>query len=153
RAYALKPGAFGQVRLPAIVHWNARHFVVVERWSPQRVVVVDPGLGRRRLTAADFAAAFTGVALTFEPGPHFERPRPAAPSIWRHYLKAVFAAPGAAGLLAQVVGASLLLQALGLALPLFTQVLVDRVLPFRSTHVMPVLGLGMVVVVLTQMVT
>jgi ABC-type bacteriocin/lantibiotic exporter with double-glycine peptidase domain len=153
RAYALEPGAFGQVRLPAIVHWNSRHFVVVERWSPQRVLVVDPGQGRCRLTAADFAAAFTGVALTFEPGPRFERRRPAAPSIWRHYLKSVFAAPGAAGLLAQVVGASLLLQALGLALPLFTQVLVDRVLPFPSTHVMPVLGLGVVVVVLTQMVT
>src|SRR5262249_51624403 len=104
-------------------------------------------------TSAEFAAAFTGVALTFEPGPHFERRRPAAPSVWRHYLKSVFAAPGAAALLAQVVGASLVLQVLGLALPLCTQALVDRVRPSRATRVMPALGLGMLIVVLTQMGT
>jgi ATP-binding cassette, subfamily B, bacterial len=44
------------------------------------------------------------------------------------------------------------LQALGLALPLFTRVLVDHVLPSRITNVMPFLGLGIGILVLTQMV-
>ncbi|WP_345148688.1 hypothetical protein [Nonomuraea rubra] len=33
-----------------MAHWEFSHFVVVERWSPDRVDVVDPGAGRRRLT-------------------------------------------------------------------------------------------------------
>src|SRR5262249_20797671 len=100
KAYALEPAAVGHIRLPAIAHWHNRHYVVVERWSPQQVGIVDPADGRRRLTAEEFAAGFTDVVLTFEPGAAFERRRPAAPSVWRHYLKSVFAAPGTVGLLA-----------------------------------------------------
>jgi ABC-type bacteriocin/lantibiotic exporter with double-glycine peptidase domain len=61
--------------------------------------------------------------------------------------------PGTLGVLAQILGASLFLQVLGLALPLLTQVLVDHVLRFHITNVMTALGIGMVILVLTQMVT
>jgi ATP-binding cassette, subfamily B, bacterial len=58
---------------PAIDHWNFEHFVVIERWSPQQMEIIDPGSGRRRLKPTQFEAAFTGVVLTFEPGVHFDR--------------------------------------------------------------------------------
>ena len=41
-AVAISAAQFGRIPLPAIVHWQFDHFVVVERWSPKRVVVVDP---------------------------------------------------------------------------------------------------------------
>src|SRR6185503_12717692 len=46
RAVSVDPANFRHVQLPAIVHWQFNHFVVVQRWSPGRVAVVDPATGR-----------------------------------------------------------------------------------------------------------
>ena len=150
RAYSAQPGDFRDVPLPAIVHWNFNHFVVVESWSPRHVDIVDPAAGRRRLRPAEFDAGFTGVVLTFEPGTGFAPSRHPSRSSWmRHLLQYVGRTPG---LLAQILAASLFLQLLGLALPLATKVLVDQVLPFRLTSLMQVLGLGMLILVLAYAV-
>jgi HlyB family type I secretion system ABC transporter len=153
KAYSVEPDDFRYVRLPAIVHWNFNHFVVVERWTSRQVEIVDPALGRRQLTADAFDAGFTGVVLTFEPGVRFERRGATDHSAWRTYAESVLRASGLLSTLGQVLGVSLLLQLLGLALPFFTQVLVDRILPFRLVNVLSILGLGLLVMILTQMVS
>src|SRR5581483_2442751 len=71
RAISLPQGDFRFVTLPAIVHWSFNHFVVVERWSPRAVDLVDPALGRRRVSANEFDANFTGVVLMLEPDAQF----------------------------------------------------------------------------------
>ncbi len=151
RGFSVDLPDFHHIPLPAIAHWNFNHFVVVERWSPAGAEIIDPAAGRRRLSAKEFDQGFTGVVLTLEPGVHFERRR-AVPSAWLGYLGRVLRTPGTRAVLAQIVGASLVLQVLGLAVPVLTKVLVDQVLPFRITSVMTVLGLGLGVVVLAQLV-
>ena len=150
RAYSGEPVDFKYVSLPAIVHWNFNHFVVVERWSLHRVDIVDPAGGRRRLTPAEFDDGFTGVILTFEPGIHFERRRNSQRPAWHGYLKQIVHIPTMLRVLMQILGASLLLQAFGLGLPLFTKVLVDQVLPFQMTNIMLPLGVGLVIMVFAQ---
>ncbi|MBA3711877.1 MAG: peptidase domain-containing ABC transporter [Pyrinomonadaceae bacterium] len=149
KAVSIEPADFKYVQLPAIAHWNFNHFVVVERWSATKFEIVDPAAGRRRITAKAFDAGFTGVVLMLEPGVQFERRRGTGKRSWRHYLKYVLDKPG---LLVQILLASLFLQVLGLALPIFTQVLVDQVLPFRITNAMNILAIGMILLVLTQLV-
>ncbi len=151
KAFALQPADFDRVPLPAIVHWDFEHFVVVEHWTPRGVTIVDPGAGRRRLTPDEFSDHFTGVVLACEPGPDFDRRRAGAPSQWRAYLRALLAQEP--GVLAQVLAASLVLQLLGLAVPVLTQVVVDEVLASRLTELLPIIGLGLGVVVLSQLVT
>src|SRR5581483_6774972 len=51
RAISLQHSEFNHVTLPAIVHWQFNHFLVLERWSPKGVVVVDPAGGRKKLTS------------------------------------------------------------------------------------------------------
>src|SRR5262245_51355466 len=63
RAFSAPSADFTHVPLPAIGHWNFDHFVVVERWSPKSADIIDPAEGRRRITADQFDAAFTGVVL------------------------------------------------------------------------------------------
>ncbi|WP_214413343.1 peptidase domain-containing ABC transporter [Sphaerisporangium fuscum] len=151
KAFSLEPEDLARIPMPAVVHWEFNHFVVVERWAPDRVDIVDPGLGRRRLTAEEFNEGFTGVVLAFEPGPAFRRGRSSAASTWRRqFLKTLLMRRR--GLLAQVVLASLLLQVLGLALPLFSQVLVDQVLPMGAGTLLAVLGGGILLATLTQFV-
>jgi ATP-binding cassette subfamily B protein len=151
RAYSVTLDDFKYIPLPAIVHWNFNHFIVVERWSPKRVAIVDPALGRRKLTAAEFDEGFTGVVLTFEPGVQFQKRGATGKSMRRQIVRELLRTPGTPVILLQVLGASVILQALGLVMPLFTKVIVDQVLPRQMTDIMAILALGMLALVLTQM--
>jgi ATP-binding cassette, subfamily B, bacterial len=153
KAYSVGLADFRHAPLPAIAHWSFNHFVVVERWSPTAIDVVDPAVGRRRLTTSEFDEGFTGVILALEPGVEFEPRRTSSWPSWRGYLRYVLQAPGTRGLLAQLLGASLVLQVLGLAVPVLTKVLVDQVLPFRIVDVMGMLGIGLLILVVAQLVT
>ncbi len=153
KPYSVELADFKYVPLPAIIHWSFNHFVVAESWSSGGATIVDPAIGRRRLTADEFDEGFTGVVLTAEPGTQFE-PHKRSNRRSRHgYLRHILTAPGTRGVLAQVLGASLLLQLLGLALPVLTKVVVDEILPFRITDVMTILGIGLLIIVLAQTVT
>ncbi|MEU7898594.1 peptidase domain-containing ABC transporter [Nonomuraea sp. NPDC049152] len=139
RAFSLAPEDLARVPLPAIAHWEFNHFLVVERWAPDRVDVVDPAQGRRRLTAEEFGAGFTGVLLVFEPDAGFRRGTSSMASAWRReFVRTLFRRRR--GLLAQVIAASLLLQLLGLALPLFSELLIDTIVPSRAAEVLSLLG-------------
>ena len=59
RAIALQEDDFRFVTLPAIIHWEFNHFLIVERWTPKYVDLVDPAIGRRRVTAQEFDRSFT----------------------------------------------------------------------------------------------
>jgi ATP-binding cassette subfamily B protein len=152
RAVSLQRADLRFVQLPAIVHWEFNHFLVVERWSPRYVDVVDPAVGRLRLTHGEFDAGFTGVILLLDPGEGFRRSADPSRGAFRAY--AVQYLRQAPGVFLQVLGASLLLLLAGLALPLLTRLVVDQVLAFRLTELMPVLGIGILVLFLvTVLVT
>jgi ATP-binding cassette subfamily B protein len=151
RALSLKENDFRFVSLPAIVHWEFNHFLIVERWSPKAVEVVDPALGRRRLTAQEFDDGFTGVVLVLEPGAHFEREsKPAKLSLGTYARNYLQQAPMA---ILQVIGASLLLQLLGLIVPLLAEVSIDQIIPLKMISALDLFGLGMIMIVLAQLVT
>ncbi|MCP3166923.1 peptidase domain-containing ABC transporter [Myxococcus sp. QH3KD-4-1] len=153
RRYSVTLANFHRIPLPAIVFWEFNHFLVVERWTPTHVDVVDPARGRRRLTAAEFDAGFTGLALSFEPSLQFQRRKHSGESSWRTVLSYVVGVPRFGAFLGQIFAASLMMQGIGLSLPLLTQVVVDRVLPYRAVDLMTVLGLGMGVLVVAQGLT
>ena len=150
RAFSMEPSNLAEVPVPAIIHWNFNHFLVIERWSPDSVKVVDPAVGRRRLTAEEFNAGFTGVVLTMEPGADFQRKRSDDKLTWHSYLRSLLQTPGTKGFLAQLMAASALLQILGLVFPLFTMVLVDTILPTQAMSLLVTLGIGMIILVLAQ---
>lgn len=150
RALSLQPEGLAQVQTPAIVHWNFDHFLVLERWTPQLVEVVDPAVGRRRLSSAEFNAGFTGVILLMEPGAEFQPQRAQGKLSWHSYLRRLLQTPGATGMVAQILGTSALLQVLGLLFPLFTLVVVDTILPAQDVSALMVLAAGMVILVLSQ---
>lgn len=148
RAISLQQNDFKNVTLPAIIHWQFNHFLVVERWTPTKVTVVDPASGRRHLTAEEFSSGFTGIVMMFEPGLEFER-RPKRPKLTlQTYAKQAFSqAPGA---LVQVLLASLVFQALGLLPPYLTEMIMDKIIPFKLNSAMTLLGAGMIMLLFSQ---
>jgi ATP-binding cassette subfamily B protein len=151
RAVSLKENDFRYVTLPAIVHWEFNHFLIVERWTPKYVDLVDPALGRRRVTAEEFDNSFTGVVIMLEPGVQFNRTSAEQHISLRTYaMNYVKLAPMS---LVQIIGASLLLQIFGLIVPLLTAVAVDQIIPFKLKDTLVLLALGLFILLLAQLVT
>ena len=129
--------------LPAILHWRFGHFVVLERLTRRGAVIVDPGSGRQWVSRAELEEAFTGVVLVFEPGEEFV-PAGSPASPWRRYLALAMQARGA---LVKLFSLSVVLQIFGLAFPILTVVLVDRVLPAARVSALAALTAGAAAVV------
>jgi energy-coupling factor transporter ATP-binding protein EcfA2 len=68
RAVSLQKNDLRLVSLPAIIHWEFNHFMIVERFSAAWVDVVDPAMGRRRLSTEEFWNGFTGIVIMLELG-------------------------------------------------------------------------------------
>jgi ABC-type bacteriocin/lantibiotic exporter with double-glycine peptidase domain len=159
RSYGLRTRAisvkeekeFRFVSLPAIIHWNFNHFLVVENWSPGYVDVVDPALGRVRLSMEEFDQSFTGVVILLEPGTTFDRQGTPAKVNLRTYAASYIRQAPIAFL--QIIGASLLLQVFGLVTPILTKVTIDQIIPFGLKDVLVLLGIGMIIVLFAQLVT
>lgn len=148
RAISLRQNEFRGITLPAIIFWRFNHFLIVERWSEKWVDVVDPALGRRRLSAKEFDAGFTGIVLMMEPGAQFTSYTTAKHlSLWS-YLKSVFLFPK---FVFQVLGASLLLQLLGLVFPLLTKLFFDQIIPNQLESMMSIVGVGILLLALAQL--
>jgi len=150
QAFAMKAEALAGLSGPAIIHWKHSHFVVLERYAPGRIEIIDPGAGRRLVPSEEFQESFSEVALIFELTPGFEKSAAVAPNLLFEYLKRAASLPGTFGLMAQILLASLVLQMFGFAAPFFTKLLVDQVLPARGFSLLSVLGAGAVCVALAS---
>ena len=130
-----------EMQLPAIIFWAFQHFLVVEsigkRWGKQRVRINDPASGPRWVDLAEFDSGFTGIVLTFEPGPDFTRGGHRT-----RVTQALLSRRISTGrALPLVLLASLLLVVPGLITPAFYGFFVDRVLPSASSgYLGPLLG-------------
>ncbi len=143
RGVRLEMGDLEFLEPGAILHWEFSHFVVFEKVAKGGVEIVDPAMGRRRVTMQQFGRSFTGVALLIEPSEDFEPARRRSRGTWRHHRRLL----ESSGLLARVVTTSVLIQILSLALPLLIGLVVDRVVPHGDYHLLAVLGAGLVMVV------
>ena len=67
RAFRANAKALRSLSSPAILHWEGTHFVVLQAWAHDgRAIVLDPYLGRRKLTFAELASAYAGVFVKAE---------------------------------------------------------------------------------------
>jgi len=125
KGFKVESSALRQMPLPAILHWNFNHFLVLEGFgSKGRVYLNDPAYGARVVTEQELDASFTGVALTFEPGPAF-RPGGERPSFVASLRRRLTHSRGG---VAYAVLAGLALVVPGLVTPTFARVFVDDVL-------------------------
>ena len=128
-------------KLPAIVHWRGNHYIVVYRVTRNKVIVSDPKIGRRHLTRQEFVEEWNGYTLLLTPTAKFKQVPEAERNVWKYFqlLKPHWL------VLLEIVAASLMIQMLGLITPIFTQILLDRVVVQRSTSTLIAIGAGLIV--------
>ncbi|MBA2525626.1 MAG: peptidase domain-containing ABC transporter [Pyrinomonadaceae bacterium] len=138
-----------KVELPAVAHWEGFHYIVLYEAGPDRVVVADPAIGLRKLSREEFEKGWTGYLLLLTPTPRLENVTESKTTFGRFLplLKPY------RGLLFEIFLASLVLQLFGLATPIFTQVIVDKVLVHKSTSMLNILLIGMLLIAIFQTAT
>lgn len=135
--------------MPVIAHWQGKHYVVVVQVEDRHVTVADPSIGLLTYTHADFLKGWTLNAVLLKPTEALFAQEESKPSFGRYWA---YFASHKQGLF-HLVWLTLLLQVIHLALPLFTQRVIDRVLigrQYEDLNVMLVVMLG--VSVLTMLV-
>jgi ATP-binding cassette subfamily B protein RaxB len=139
--------ALGKLRLPAILHWDMNHFVVLTRADGQRATILDPARGKRVLPMDELSRHYTGVAAELSPASGFaardEREKVSVRQIFG-------SAQGLHGTIAQILVLSLALEVFAIASPFFVQIVVDRVVVGRDEDLLTVLGVGFALLALMQ---
>jgi ABC-type bacteriocin/lantibiotic exporter with double-glycine peptidase domain len=127
----------GLLKTGTILHWEFNHFVVFDRIVKQGVRIVDPATGPRDVPLAQFAKAFTGVAIELTVTPRFTKAK-AERGRLKRYVDELMSEKG---LFTRVIVISLALRLIALALPLMTGMIIDRVVP-RSDYSLLYVCLG-----------
>lgn len=128
-----------EVRLPAIIHWDMNHFVVLKSVSANKAVIHDPAQGVVEYSTKELSQHFTGIALELEPTSSFEKRDEKAKlrlsSLWSSLR-------GLSSSIVQVLLLSIVLQLFVLASPFYLQITVDEVLPGFDFDLLLVLAIG-----------
>ena len=145
RALRLELKEMRRLQKPAILHWDLNHFVVLESVNGRFATVVDPAVGRRKLSRKEIGRHFTGVALELSPTQDFApveaRTKTRLRDLWSRLTNYRSAAM-------QVLGLSLLLQFTALAMPFFLQLTIDQGIGQGDTSLLLLLLVGFGVVYL-----
>jgi NHLM bacteriocin system ABC transporter peptidase/ATP-binding protein len=123
-AWSTEAAELPKLKMPFMVFWNFNHFVVVEGFADGMAYLNDPASGRRQVRAEDFAAAFTGVVLTFEPDADFKTG--GATGGLLQAMLARMASDRPALIFAALAGLFMVVP--GMVIPVFTRLFVDRIL-------------------------
>src|SRR5438445_1493267 len=124
--------------LPAIVHWEGNHWIVLYDVDEQFVRVADPAVGLRKFPRPEFEAKWTGYAALFDYTPAFEQAPETKPTLaWVLPFLARFKV-----ILLQVLGLAVAVSFLQLLFPVFTQMVVDKVIVENDVGLLKTILLG-----------
>ncbi|HEU0201146.1 MAG TPA: peptidase domain-containing ABC transporter, partial [Burkholderiaceae bacterium] len=147
RALKVELSHLDKLSLPAVLHWDFSHFVVLTEVRGNKVVIHDPARGRCVLSLDELSRHFTGIALELTPTQEFR------PTVARHHVglsRLIGRLPGAGGALGQILALAAVLEVLGIAAPFFMQGVVDHALIGEDRDLLAVLGVGFLLLALVQ---
>jgi NHLM bacteriocin system ABC transporter peptidase/ATP-binding protein len=146
--YRLEPSALRDIVLPAIIHWNFNHFVVLNGFRKDKAVLNDPARGTVEVTLDEFDKSFTGIVLRFEKTEDFVaegKPK----SVWGFAKKRL---RGTSAAFAFVILTGLLTAGIGIIIPFFSRIFMDNILSGKNPEwLIPFIG-AMLLVLIFQFV-
>jgi HlyB family type I secretion system ABC transporter len=130
--------------LPAIVHWEGNHWMVLYDVDLASVRVADPALGLRKIPRKEFEQKWSGYAALFDYTVAFEQAPESKPSlawVWPFLTKF-------RRILMQVLGLAVAVSFLQLLFPVFTQMVVDKVIVENDIGLLKTIILGMLAAII-----
>lgn len=139
RCVELTADEISHLRMPAVLHWEGNHWVVVKKTSAKGLQLNDPALGERWVGWAEARAKFSGFAADFVPRARLER-APPEPRLQFITLLRSFPGLGAAAL--QLMAVSIVLEIIALLTPYYTQIVMDHVLVTGDRDLLTIVALA-----------
>ena len=109
---------------PCIIHWNFKHFVVLDGFTKKYAVINDPARGTVKVPMSEFDKSFTGICLNFKPKDNF-KPEGSPKSILSFVKKRL---KGAKYAVIFTILASVIVSIFGAVNPMMSKVFMDRIL-------------------------
>lgn len=139
RALKVEVSHLSQLKLPAILHWDMRHFVVLTDVKRNSIVINDPTIGKCTFSMSEASKHVTGIALEVFPQDNFS-PATAPPLL---KLKDFFSrTTGFKRNLVTLLFLSALIQFFSLASPYYIQTIVDDVILQGNQTLLTTLAIG-----------
>jgi ATP-binding cassette subfamily B protein RaxB len=127
------------LKVPAILHWDMDHFVVLRRATRHGIDIHDPATGARRYSYAEAGRHFTGVALELTPTEGFSQSSERS----RLRLRDILIWPKGASLsVIQALLLSVLLQVYVIASPFYMQIAMDDAIAQNDHDLLTILAVG-----------
>jgi len=149
RPVRIELGELSKLQTPCILHWELRHYVVLEKVTAKRAYIHDPARGRRMVSLQEMSGSFTGVALELWPTEGFERKvekeRVPLTDLFRRIS-------GLKRALFQIFALSLCLEAIALLSPIGSQIIFDEVIVASDHDLLTLIAIGLSVLVVLQLV-
>ncbi|MGM3309414.1 peptidase domain-containing ABC transporter [Anabaena sp. WFMT] len=133
-----------EITLPAIIHWQGYHWVVLYGKRGKKYVIADPAVGLRYVSRQELANAWNGVMLLLEPDPDrfFDLPKEESKGGLSRFFRRILPYRG---LLTQVLMINIVLGVLALGSPVLIQLLTDDVLVRGDVQLLTVVVSAVVV--------
>ncbi len=128
-----------ELQLPAVLHWDMNHFVVLKKISRGKAHIIDPGIGLQVMPISRLSRHFTGVALEISRPAEFN---PVDARLTPHIKLLWSRLSGLKRALFQTLILSIALQIMVLVMPFYLQIIVDGVLPRGDYHLLTTAALG-----------
>ena len=129
--------------LPAVIHWQGYHWVVIYGKQGNKYIVADPGVGIRRLSRQELDRGWTsGIMLLLMPDEiRFAELDDDRGSNWSRFFKRVLPYRR---ILVQAVLLNFAIGLLSLAFPFLLQILTDDVLVRGDKQLLTVVAIGVI---------
>lgn len=147
RALKLDLDALAELRLPAVLHWEFNHFVVLKKLTRTGAIIHDPGVGERHVSRNALSRSFTGIALELKPSGNFRQEKESSTVGLGTIMRGV---NGILPPLLQTLFLSICIQLVVITLPFLTQLSIDHVIPARDLDLLQVLAIGFGVIYATR---
>ena len=149
RALKLDMDDLKALRLPAVLHWDMTHFVVLKKVTGNALLINDPAVGERRYTIADAGRHFTGIAVEFTPAADFV---PQTKVISTKLTQLFVRYPGFTVSVLQLFLLSMCLQLVSIGSAFFMQTVIDESLTKQDAEILKILATGFLLLALTGVV-
>jgi len=139
RSLRIDMDSLSMIKMPCILHWDFKHFVVLKSIRRGKATILDPAAGEMKIGIHEVAKHFTGVVLELTPGPLF-LPQSVSPKIALSSIAGkVF---GLKRTLLKIFLLSLTLEALIIFAPLFQQLAIDQAVSSGDYDLLSILSAG-----------
>lgn len=131
-----------KLRLPAILHWDFRHFVVLKSINKRSLTIHDPAVGVRKYPLLEASHHITGIAIELEPGKSFKPDNKSRISKIRDLFKSY---PGFYTSISQLLLMTMLVQFFTIFSAFFMQLVVDESLARNDADVLKVIAFAFLI--------